>query len=108
MVQKKSIRHEVSNAQITVHWVGSPPSQRVMCEPQTSSSDAGITEMEEKVVLHSYFLYIEFFQPPVTMAGYNDRLQRPVTMAGYNGQLQSGYNQHALPYINHVLEETVL
>jgi hypothetical protein len=37
---------------------------------------------------------------PVTMAGYNGRLQCPVTMAGYNGQFQSGYNQHALPYIN--------
>jgi hypothetical protein len=33
-------------------------------------------------------------------AGYNGRLQWPVTAAGYNGQLQSGYNEHALPYIN--------
>ncbi len=51
--QKKSIRHEVSNVQITVHWVGSPASQRVMCELQTSSSDDGKTEREEKVLLHS-------------------------------------------------------
>ncbi len=53
--------------------------------------------------------YNDRLQWPVTMAGYNGRLQWPVTMTGYNGrlqwpvttgQLQSGYNQHALPYIN--------